>query len=275
MRRISLVISDVDGTLVTTEKVLTERNRAAVARLDAQGVAFSVVSSRPPFGLRMLIEPLVLRLPMGAYNGGTLVAPDLTLLEQRLLPPDVVGETIAILRSFGVDIWVFAGDRWLASDAKGAYVDHEVRTIRVLPTIVARLEHHLDAVAKVVGVSGDFERLTACEPVARRALGDRVVIARSQPYYLDIVPAATDKGIFVTALGRRLGVPAAEIVTIGDMENDIPMFRKGGFSIAMGNASPKVKLLADAVTVSNDEDGFAAAVDELILPRARNGTASV
>jgi Cof subfamily protein (haloacid dehalogenase superfamily) len=275
MSRISLVISDVDGTLVATDKVLTERSRAAVARLDAQGIAFSIVSSRPPFGLRMLAESLALRLPMGAYNGGALVAPDLTVLEQRLLPPDVVHETIAILRSFGVDIWVFTGDRWLASDAKGAYVDWEVRTIRVQPTIVERLEDHLDAVAKIVGVSRDFERLTACAPVARRALGNRAAIARAQSYYLDITPAATDKGVFVTELMRRLGVPAAEIVTIGDMENDIPMFRKGGFSIAMGNASPEVKALAGAVTLSNDEDGFAAAIDELILPRARSGTGTV
>jgi Cof subfamily protein (haloacid dehalogenase superfamily) len=204
-----------------------------------------------------------------------LVAPDLTTLEQRLLPPDVVRETIAILRSFGVDIWVFADDRWLASDAKGAYVDGEVRTIRVQPTIVERLEDHLGAVAKIVGVSGDFERLTDCAPVARRTLGERAAIARSQPFYLDITPAGTDKGVFVTELTRRLGIPAAEVVTIGDMENDIPMFRKGGFSIAMGNASPEVKRLADAVTLSNDEDGFAAAVDELILPRARAGSGTI
>jgi Cof subfamily protein (haloacid dehalogenase superfamily) len=273
--RISLVISDVDGTLVTTKKVLTEGSRAAVARLDAQGIAFSIVSSRPPFGLRMLVEPLALRLPMGAYNGGALVAPDLTVLEQRLLPADIVRETIAVLRSFGVDIWVFAGDRWLASNAKGAYVDHEERTIHVPPTIVERLEDHLDAVAKIVGVSDDFERLTACEPAARQALGDGAVIARSQPYYLDITPAATDKGVFVNELARRLGIPAAEIVTIGDMENDIPMFRQAGFRIAMGNASPQVKHLADAVTLSNDEEGFAAAVDEVILPRARSGIAAL
>jgi Cof subfamily protein (haloacid dehalogenase superfamily) len=273
MSRISLVISDVDGTLVTTDKRLTERNRAAVARLDAQGIAFSIVSSRPPFGLRMLIEPLALRLPMGAYNGGALVEPDLTVLEQRVLPQDIVRAAIATLRSFDVDIWVFAGSQWLASNAKGAYVDHEVRTIHTQPTIVEGFED-CNAVAKIVGVSADFERLTACEPAARRALGDGAVVARSQRYYLDITPAATDKGVFVTELGRRLGVPTAEIVTIGDMENDLPMFAKGGFSIAMGNASPEVKRLADAVTLANDEDGFAAAVDEVILPRARSGAAA-
>jgi len=273
MSRISLVISDVDGTLVTKDKLLTECSRAAVSRLDALGVAFSIVSSRPPFGLRMLVEPLALRLPMGAYNGGTLVMPDLTILEQRLVPPETARQAVAVLRSFAVDIWVFTGDRWLVDNAAGAYVDREEQTIRVRPTVIERIEDHLDTVAKIVGVSGDFERLDVCGPALHRALGNDASVARSQPYYLDVTAAGTDKGIAVVELARRLGISAAEIVTIGDMENDVAMFRKSGFSIAMGNASPEVKRLAHAVTLSNDENGFAAAVDKLILPHAKNGTA--
>jgi Cof subfamily protein (haloacid dehalogenase superfamily) len=273
MSRVSLVISDVDGTLVTTDKVLTERSRDAVSRLEAAGIAFSIVSSRPPFGLRMLVEPLRLRLPMGGYNGGVLVLPDLTVLEQLLLPPEAARQAIVVLRSFAVDIWAFAGDRWLVENPDGANVAREEQTIRVRPTIVERLDDHLDAIAKLVGVSDDFERLTACEPAARRTLGASASIARSQPYYLDVTPAGTDKGVAVAGLARRLRIPAAEIATIGDMENDVAMFRKSGFSIAMGNASAEVKRLADAVTLSNDEDGFTAAVERLILPRARGGTA--
>jgi Cof subfamily protein (haloacid dehalogenase superfamily) len=272
MNRISLVISDVDGTLVTNDKILTERSRAAVSHLHALGIAFSIVSSRPPFGLRMLVEPLALRLPVGAYNGGTLVMPDLTVIEQQLVPPEAAREAMAVLRSFAVDIWVFAGDRWLVENAAGAYVDREARTIRVPPTVVGRIEDHLGAIAKIVGVSDDFDRLDTCDPALHRALGNDASIARSQPYYLDVTAAGTDKGVAVAELTRRLGISAAEIVTIGDMENDIAMFRKSGFSIAMGNASPEVKRLADAVTLSNDEDGFATAVEDMILPRAQNGT---
>jgi Cof subfamily protein (haloacid dehalogenase superfamily) len=272
MSRVSLVISDVDGTLVTTDKVLTERSRAAVSQLGAAGIGFSVVSSRPPFGLRMLIEPLALRLPMGAYNGGALVKPDLNVLEQRLLPPETAREAVTILRSFALDVWVFADDRWLVAEAAGPHVEREIRTILTRPTVVERPEEHLNAVAKLVGVSNDFARVAACEPAARRALGDRASVARSQPYYLDLTPEGTNKGVAVTGLARRLGVPIADIATIGDMENDVAMFRNSGFSIAMGNASAEVKNAADAVTLSNDEDGFAAAVERVILPRARAGT---
>jgi Cof subfamily protein (haloacid dehalogenase superfamily) len=275
MSRVSLVISDVDGTLVTTKKVLTERSRDAVLRLNAHGIAFTIISSRPPIGLRMLVEPLALRLPMGAYNGGALVMPDMTVLEQRLLPPEAALEAIAVLRSFGVAIWIFSGNRWLVKDATGAYVDWEARTIHVQPTVVERLEDHLDAVAKIVGVSDHFERLDACEPAARRTLGHSASVARSQPYFLDVTSAGTDKGNVVAELAQRLGIPVAEIATIGDMENDVAMFKKSGFSIAMGNASPEVKGLADAVTLSNDENGFANAVEHLILPRASNSTAAI
>jgi hypothetical protein len=119
-----------------------------------------------------------------------------------------------------------------------------------------------------VGVSQDFERLTACEAAAREALGDRVSVVRSQRYYLDVTPAGTDKGTLLVELARRLGVPREEIVTIGDMENDLPMFRNSGFSIAMGNATDEVKRTANAVTLSNEEDGFAEAIERIVLPRA-------
>src|SRR5437879_12912542 len=117
MSKISLVVSDVDGTLVTTDKVLTERSRAAVARLDATGIGFSIISSRPPFGLRMLVEPLQLRLPMGAFNGAALVSPDLKLLDQRDLPTEIVGEAMATFRSRSIGAWLVTADRWLPANA--------------------------------------------------------------------------------------------------------------------------------------------------------------
>jgi Cof subfamily protein (haloacid dehalogenase superfamily) len=273
MSRISLVVSDVDGTLVTTDKILTERSRAAVSRLHAAGIGFTVVSSRPPFGLRMLVAPLALRLPIGAYNGGALVAPDLTVLERRLLEPAAGRDALAVFRSFAVAVWVFSGEGWLVEELGSANVERETRTVQRAPRKVERLDSHLDAVAKMVGVSDDFARLTECAPAVRRVLADRASVARSQPYYLDVMPAGTDKGVFVDELAARLAVPVAEIATIGDMENDTAMFRRSGFSIAMGNASSEVKRLADASTLANDEDGFAAAVERLILPRAHGAAA--
>ncbi len=271
MRKISLVVSDVDGTLVTTDKVLTERSRAAVARLNAAGIGFSIISSRPPFGLRMLVEPLRLRLPMGAFNGAALVSPDLKLLDRRELPAEIVREAMAAFRSGSIGAWLFTANHWLLENADGAYVGKEIRTIRTQPTVVDDLSDHLDAVSKLVGVSEDFARLAACETHLRQLLGERASVVRSQRYYLDITPAGTSKGLLLAELARRLGVRIDEIVTIGDMENDVPMFRNSGFGIAMGNASAEVKGAANAVTLANDEDGFAEAIERIVLPRAPSG----
>jgi hypothetical protein len=104
--------------------------------------------------------------------------------------------------------------------------------------------------------------------MARARLSNRATVVRSQLYYLDITPHGTNKGTAVAALCRRLGVAPERLVTLGDMENDVPMFRAAGFSIAMGNASDAVKRAAQAATLANDEDGFADAVERLILPRA-------
>ena len=136
------------------------------------------------------------------------------------------------------------------------------------PAVVDRLEDHLDGASKLVGVSQDFERLTACEAAMREALGGRASVVRSQLYYLDVTPAGTNKGTLLVDLARRLRVPRDEIVTLGDMENDVPMFRVSGFSIAIGNANAEVKRAANAVTLTNDDDGFADAIERIVLPRA-------
>lgn len=269
MSRISLVVSDVDGTLVTTDKRLTAGSVAAVQQLAAAGVGFSVVSSRPPFGLRALVDQLDLRLPIGAFNGGALVMPDLTVLDRHILSPHAALEAIRTFRSFAVDVWVFSAEHWLLDNPDGDYVELEQRTVGAEPIVVEHHEPHLRQVSKVIGVSAAFDKLDACEPVLRRTLADTATVARSQRYYLDVTPAGVDKGTCVAALARRLGVSPSEIATLGDMENDVAMFRNSGFPIAMGNASPDVKNFAVASTLSNDQDGFAAAVSKLILPRAR------
>jgi Cof subfamily protein (haloacid dehalogenase superfamily) len=268
MSGVALVISDIDGTLVTTDKRLTERTRTAVAALRRRGIAFTVVSSRPPFGMRMLVEPLGLTLPFAAFNGGVIAASDLSPLEEHRIGAEAARAAIELFDAGGVDTWLFTTNAWLARDPNGVYVERERQTVLTEPEIVASFAPYLDTAAKIVGVSADFARLAALEETARARLAGRATVVRSQLYYLDITPHGTDKGTAVAALCRRLGIPPERLITLGDMGNDVPMFRVAGFSIAMGNASDAVKREARAATLTNDEDGFADAVERLILPRA-------
>ncbi len=266
MTRFSLVVSDVDGTLVTPDKSLTPCAVDAVRRLHENGIAFSICSSRPPFGMRMLVDPLQLRLPFGGYNGGLIVEPDLSPVEAKLIPPEAASQAIELFEANGVtSIWVFSGNEWLIRDRDGDYVDLEIHTIQTPPTLVPSFDGRLDAVSKIVGASKDHDRIGDCVLAGSAALKGQATVVRSQPYYCDVTPPGIDKGRLVDLLSHRLGVPRAEIAVLGDMGNDVEMFAHAGFAIAMGNATPEVAALAQARTLSNAEDGFAAAIDRYIL----------
>jgi Cof subfamily protein (haloacid dehalogenase superfamily) len=265
MHRIGLVIADVDGTLVTPRKTLTEGSRLAVEKIHEAGIAFAITSSRPPRGLRMLIEPLTISTPIAGFNGGQFVNPDLSIISRETLAADVVGSAVRLFESHGLDVWVFCGSDWFVRDLNGPHIDTEEMTVQFLPKVVRNFDNVLDDVAKVVGVSNDHEAVARCEIDAREILGDRASASRSQPYYLDVTHPNANKGMVVRWLSEYLNTPMDEIATIGDMSNDLPMFAASGLSIAMGNASPDVQRVARFVTTSNEEEGFANAVERYIL----------
>lgn len=264
-RKISLLLADVDGTLVTNEKVLTERARQAVHALHDKGIRFAITSGRPPKGMAMLIEPLAIETPIAGFNGGSFVNPDLSIIETRTLPPEVTKAAVALIEKHGLDCWIYVGNDWLLRDPKAPHVDREARTVQFAPVVVPSFDDKLDAVLKVVGISDDLDRVKSAEAAAQQAFGDRASAARSQPYYLDVTHKDANKGFVIRYLCEKLNIPLAEIATIGDQPNDLLMFLPSGFSIAMGNAPDEVKRKASAVTDTNENEGFAKAVEKFIL----------
>jgi Cof subfamily protein (haloacid dehalogenase superfamily) len=263
--KISLLLADVDGTLVTHDKILTERARNAVHRLRGAGIRFAITSGRPPKGMAMLIEPLALDTPIAGFNGGLFVHPDLSIIEERVLAPDAARQAVEVILKHGLDVWVYSGNDWLVHDASAPHVDREAWTVKFQPKVVKDFESALQNAVKIVGVSDDLARVERCEADAQAVLGNRATAARSQPYYLDVTHPDANKGFVAGYLSRSLGIPEEEIATIGDQPNDVLMFKRSGFSIAMGNASEEVKRQANAVTDSYDDEGFAKAVERLLL----------
>jgi len=264
-RKISLVLADVDGTLVTEQKVLTERAQAAVQSLRKAGIRFAITSGRPPRGMAMLFDALKLDTPIAGFNGGLFVKPDLTIIAQKTLPADVAAKSIELIRGHGLDAWVYRGNDWLITKADAPHVAREAWTVQFKPTIVADVGEKLGQIAKIVGVSDDPDKVQRCEAEAQAAFGQRATANRSQPYYVDITHKDANKGAVVEFLSRHLEVPAAEIATIGDQPNDVLMFKRSGFSIAMGNASDQVKEQASVTTDSYNDEGFAKAMERFIL----------
>jgi Cof subfamily protein (haloacid dehalogenase superfamily) len=266
--KISLVLADVDGTLVTEDKVLTPRAAAAVKALQAAGIAFAITSGRPPRGMAMLIDPLGLRTPVAAFNGGVYVTPDMSVIEERVLPADVARRAVETISRNRMDVWIYSGRDWLVRDPQAPHVAREQWTVKFAPTVVEDFAAAMARAVKIVGVSDDHDLVARCEQEVQAALGTAASAARSQPYYLDVTHPDANKGAVVAMLSKLLSVPAEEIATIGDMPNDVLMFQRSGLSIAMGNASPQVQAQANLVTASNSDEGFASAMERFIIARA-------
>ncbi len=287
--KISLLLADVDGTLVDSQKRVTPRAAAAVTKLRERGIGFSVTSGRPPNGLTMITRAVEVTLPVAAFNGGLLVQHDdfSKVIERHALERSVAESIIARLAKEGLDVWVYAGLEWYLRDPAAPHRQKEEHTVQFAPTIVADFSQALEAgVLKVTGVSDNLELVARVEGLVREDFGGAcktkqsnpardhqkarpapaVSAARSQPYYLDVTHPLANKGSVVKSLSRLLNIPVAEIATIGDQPSDVLMFREAGVSISMGQSSDEVKKSATYVSPGGlDDEGFARALEKFIL----------
>ncbi|WP_076072718.1 Cof-type HAD-IIB family hydrolase [Sphingomonas montana] len=258
-----LFVSDIDGTLVRKDKVLTEPTVAAIHRLRAAGVPVTLISARPPSGMIAHGERLGIDLPMGAFNGGTIFMPDGTILSAAHVPADVAADTLDRLRAANVDRWVFADGKWFASAEGNHNAQRERIAAAIDPIYTDDFTAVIDRIDKIVGVSDDAPLVAGVERDLIAAHGPAATIACSQPYYLDITALAANKGDGVAALCAAVGVALADVTVAGDMPNDLPMFARAGTSIAMGQAPQAVRDAATRVTGPTDADGLADAVNAL------------
>jgi Cof subfamily protein (haloacid dehalogenase superfamily) len=262
---IELLLADVDGTLVTKDKVLTERAVKAVHGLKQKGIKFAITSGRPPQGMKMLLEKLQLETPIAGFNGGMFVNPDLSPIEEKRLPKDIAKNVVDILLENKLDCWIYYGADWYLRDTRAPHAEREQRTVQFAPKVTDDLYGLLDNVVKIVGVSDDLDLVAATEKKVQQAVKDNATAARSQPYYLDVTHKDANKGAVLAFLAKRYGIDPQAIATIGDQPNDLMMFKPSGFSIAMGNSPQEVKDQANETTDSCEDEGFAKAVEKYLL----------
>jgi Cof subfamily protein (haloacid dehalogenase superfamily) len=268
---IELVLADVDGTLVTDDKQLTDRSVAAVRSLKEAGIKFAVTSGRPPRGMEMLVEPLALELPLAAFNGGLFARPDMSVIEERAIDAGIVEAIVELIGEHELDVWLYRGSDWLLRDKDVAHEQKEADTVRFEPTVVESFDGMTERIAKIVGVSDDLDAVAKAEADAREKFGEHVSAARSQPYYLDVTHPEANKGAVLHYFSRQYAIPLERIATLGDQPNDMLMFTDAGLSIAMGNAGEEVQQAATQVTESNEREGFAIAIERYVLGRTGTG----
>jgi Cof subfamily protein (haloacid dehalogenase superfamily) len=266
MTDLRLLISDIDGTLVRDDKSLSDEVVTAVERLKSAGVPTSLISARPPRGMLWIAEKLGITLPIGAFNGGTIIGADGTILSIARIPISVAGRALALIDRPGVITWLFSAGIWYASRADGHHDVRERKSANQEPVFNGDFTNLLGAVDKIVAVSDDQTLLDGLETMAARALGKGATVSRSQTCYLDITAPDANKGRGITALAAAANIPLENVAAIGDQHNDIAMFRRAGLSIAMGQGPEEVRSAAMCVTASNDDDGVAKAINDILLP---------
>jgi len=248
--------------------VLTPRAIQAVKRLQERGVLFAVTSGRPPRGMSMLVEPLGMKVPMAAFNGGILVLPDMTVVDERAIPADVAPAVVDTIRAHGLYAWIYRSTEWYVTDPHAPHAEREARTVQFPPTVVPSYDGFLDRAVKIVGVSDDHDLVARCEADLQAQFASHVSASRSQPHYVDVTHPTANKGVVVGRLSHYFKIPLEQVATLGDQPNDVLMFVRSGLSIAIGNASQQVQRQATHVTASNEDEGFAEAIERYVLPRA-------
>jgi len=262
--RIRLLISDVDGTLLTPEGELSPVNYVAIARLHQAGVKFSLSSARPPFGMTWLLRRLDIRCLCSGLNGAILFYADGTATAEWELDRSTVEDLAEHMQKRGLDVWLYTRDQWFVPRLSGPQVRQNAELLRADPVRYVSLSEVFAPILKVSGMAGRPGELAACEAELREQFTARASVVLSPPHHIDVTHPSADKGTAARAIALTEGAQVFEVATVGDSPADIPMFQAGALSIAMGQGGKEVRGSAMQTTRSNADNGLAWAIEFIL-----------
>lgn len=265
-----LLVLDVDGTLLNNAKEISKRTLAALLKAQHMGIRIVLASGRPTSGLLPLAKALELSNFGGflvPYNGCKIIKADNgEVMFERRINPEQIPYLERKARKNGFSIFTYHDDFLLTNDADNVYIRREAQLNNLRIVEEEEFSIAIDfRPFKCVLVSNDEEALRGLEKHWRRRLAGVLDVFPSEPYFLEVVPFGIDKANTLGVLMERLGVTRDEVIAIGDGVADVTMLQLAGVGVAMGHAQDSVKICADHVTASNEEDGVAQAVEKLIL----------
>ena len=258
---------DLDGTLNNDYKQITERTKSALMHMQEQGVRIVLASARPSPGLFKERDILCLRQYCGilmSYNGGRIVdASTDTFLFETCMDITLAAEILRKLEKLPVVPILDDGKQFYVSDESAYKVDYECRNNAMSCVEVDNLSEFLCFSPVKILMSVRPEILQQVKSDIASFLPSELTVVQTAPFYLEIIPSCINKGQGLLDTCHALGISANETVAFGDAENDIPMLKTAGIGVAMGNATAAVKASADAVTLSNNDDGIAVWLENI------------
>ena len=263
-----LIAMDLDGTLNNDQKIITEKTKAALMAAQERGIRLALASARPSPGL--FKERDILRLQdyngiLMSYNGGRIVdaATGKVLFETNM----DLAQTKQVLRrleALPVTPILDDGVQFYVADKNGYKVDYECKNNQMTCTEVGNLAEFLSFAPIKILMSVQPEELPQVQQQIAAFLPEDLTVVQTAAFYLEVIPKIINKGQGIRDICTVLGIAPAQVISFGDAANDIPMLREAGMGVAMGNAADAVKAAADMVTLSNNDDGIAAALEKLL-----------
>ena len=263
-----LIAMDLDGTLNNDQKVITEKTKAALMAAQKRGVRLALASARPSPGL--FKERDILRLQdhkgiLMSYNGGRIVDADTgKVLFETSMDLEETKQVLRKLEDLPVTPILDDGVQFYVTDKNGYKVDYECKNNNMVCSEVGNLADFLAFSPIKILMSVQPEELAEVQKQIADFLPESLTVVQTAAFYLEVLPKVINKGQGIRDICKVLGIEPAEVVSFGDAANDIPMLEAAGMGVAMGNAQEAVKQAADMVTLSNNEDGIAAALEKLL-----------
>lgn len=263
-----LLVLDLDGTLTNSKKKITDRTRNTLIEAQKRGVKIVLASGRPTYGVAPLANALELNRYEGyilSYNGGEIIDWKTgELMYKKWLENDILPYLYKCAKENGFAIVTYDHEFVLTESPDDEYVLKEA-LLNVMK--IKKVDNFLEAIPRPITkclIVGESKRLEILEKEMYGQLKDKMGVFRSEPYFLELVPKGIDKAQSLSVLLKEIGLAKEEMIAIGDGFNDLSMIQYAGLGIAMANAQPIVRENADFITLSNDEDGVAYAVEKFI-----------
>lgn len=263
-----LITMDLDGTLNNDQKVITEKTKASLMDAQKKGIRLALASARPSPGLFKERDILCLQDYNGilmSYNGGRIVdAATGKVLFETSMDLQETKQVLRQLEKLPVTPILDDGVQFYVTDQNGFKVDYECKNNNMVCSEVGNLADFLTFAPIKILMSVEPVQLKEVQQQIAGFLPESLTVVQTAPFYLEVIPRSINKGQGIRDICGVLGISAEEVISFGDAENDIPMLVAAGMGVAMGNAAESVKQAADMVTLSNNEDGIAAALEKLL-----------
>ena len=269
-----LLVVDVDGTLVNSEKQITEHTKEVLIDAQKRGKQVAIASGRSIAGIRHTASAIRLQDFGGyviAYNGTTVInCKTGECIYSQTLPSEMFSPVFYEAKRLGVGICVYndAKKELLAGNGTSPYIEIDAKACDITLRLTDHFLKELNFPVNKFLLVGEVEKMQEVEKLLQVKFGDKLSIFRSDPFYVEVLPKFTDKGVALDKLMKHLDVRKEKVISVGDSYNDLPMLKRSGLAVAMGNAQPPVKEMADIVTGTNDEDGVAQVVERFMTEKS-------